>query len=67
MQGKFKQSAEDTGRFAVNSTVGLLGLFDVATEIGLEKHDEDFAQTLAVWGVPQGPYLVIPFLGTYDQ
>jgi len=63
MQGKMVQSAEDTGRFAVNSTVGLLGLFDVATEIGLEKHDEDFAQTLAVWGVPQGPYLVLPLLG----
>lgn len=63
MQGKLSQGAEDTGRFAVNSTIGLLGLFDVATELGLEKHDEDFAQTLAVWGVPQGPYLVLPLLG----
>jgi len=63
MQGKVAQGAEDTGRFAVNSTIGLLGLFDVATELGLEKHDEDFAQTLAVWGVPQGPYLVLPLLG----
>ncbi|MFW5444134.1 MAG: VacJ family lipoprotein [Methylococcaceae bacterium] len=63
MQGKIAQGAEDTGRFAVNSTIGLLGLFDVATELGLEKHDEDFAQTLAVWGVPQGPYLVLPVLG----
>jgi len=63
MQGKVSQGAEDTGRFAVNSTLGLLGLFDVATEFGLEKHDEDFAQTLAVWGVPQGPYLVLPVLG----
>lgn len=63
MQGKVGQGAEDTGRFAVNTTVGLLGLFDVATELGLEKHDEDFAQTLAVWGVPQGPYLVLPVLG----
>jgi len=63
MQGKGQQGAEDTGRFFVNSTIGLLGLFDVATEFGLEKHDEDFAQTLAVWGVPQGPYLVLPLLG----
>jgi len=63
MQGKGKQGAEDTGRFLVNSTVGLLGLFDVATEIGLEQHNEDFAQTLAVWGVSQGPYLVLPLLG----
>ncbi len=63
MQGKLTQGAEDSGRFVVNSTVGLLGLFDVATEIGLEKHEEDFAQTLAVWGVPQGPYLVLPVLG----
>jgi len=63
MQGKGRQGAEDTGRFLVNSTVGLLGLFDVATEIGLEQHNEDFAQTLAVWGVSQGPYLVLPLLG----
>lgn len=63
MQGKVSQGVDDTGRFAVNSTLGLLGLFDVATEFGLEKHDEDFAQTLAVWGVPQGPYLVLPVLG----
>ncbi len=63
MQGKIGQGTEDTGRFAVNSTIGLLGLFDVATELGLEKHEEDFAQTLAVWGVPQGPYLVLPVLG----
>ncbi len=63
MQGKLQQSAEDTGRFIVNSTVGLGGVFDVASEIGLEKHDEDFAQTLAVWGVPDGPYLVLPVIG----
>jgi len=63
MQGKGKQGAEDSGRFAVNTTIGLLGLFDVATEFGLEKHEEDFAQTLAVWGVPQGPYLVLPLIG----
>ncbi len=63
LQGKLDQGAEDTGRFLLNSTVGLLGIFDVAKEVGLEKHNEDFAQTLAVWGVPQGPYLVLPVLG----
>lgn len=63
LQGKFEQGLEDTGRFTVNSTVGLLGLFDVANEMGLEKHEEDFDQTLAVWGVPEGPYLVLPVLG----
>lgn len=64
MQGKLLQAGEDTGRFLLNTTVGLAGVFDVATEVGLEKHDEDFAQTLAVWGVPQGPYLVLPILGS---
>jgi phospholipid-binding lipoprotein MlaA len=63
LQGKVVQSGEDTGRFLVNSTLGIGGLFDVATGMGLERHEEDFAQTLAVWGVPQGPYLIIPFLG----
>jgi phospholipid-binding lipoprotein MlaA len=50
-------------RFAVNSTVGLLGLFDVANRIGVAQQNEDFGQTLAWWGVPAGPYLVLPFLG----
>jgi phospholipid-binding lipoprotein MlaA len=63
MQAKFLQSGEDTGRFLLNSTVGLAGLFDVATEVGLPKHEEDFDQTFAVWGIPQGPYLVLPILG----
>jgi len=63
LQAKFQQSAHDTGRFAINSTVGLGGLFDVAKEFGLEQNEEDFEQTLAVWGVPQGSYLVLPFLG----
>jgi phospholipid-binding lipoprotein MlaA len=47
----------------LNTTLGLGGLFDVASEVGLSKHDEDFDQTFAVWGIPQGPYLVLPFLG----
>lgn len=63
LQGKADQAANDTSRLVVNSTVGVLGLFDVATRIGLERHDEDFGQTFAVWGFPSGPYLVLPFLG----
>jgi phospholipid-binding lipoprotein MlaA len=63
LQAKFEQSAQDSGRFMINTTVGLAGLFDVAKEFGLEQNEEDFEQTLAVWGVPQGSYLVLPFLG----
>ena len=63
LQGKAKQGFSDTGRFFVNTTIGVGGLFDPATLMGLEKHDEDFGQTLAVWGVGQGPYLEIPFVG----
>lgn len=63
LQAKFGQGAEDLGRLGMNTTLGLMGMFDVATDVGLEKHNEDFGQTLAVWGVPQGSYLVLPFLG----
>ena len=63
LQGKPKSTLEDLGRFTVNTTVGILGFFDVASEVGLEKHEEDFGQTLAVWGVPDGPYLVLPLFG----
>lgn len=63
LQGKFTESLQDTGRFLVNSTIGLLGFFDVASHIGLAHHDEDLSETLAHWGVPSGPYLVIPVLG----
>jgi phospholipid-binding lipoprotein MlaA len=63
LQGKFKQTLQDLGRFLVNSTVGVLGWFDVASHVGLPHHDEDLGQTLAVWGVPSGPYLVIPVIG----
>jgi phospholipid-binding lipoprotein MlaA len=62
-QLKFKQLASDTGRLVVNSTVGLFGLIDWASDIGLEKHNEDFGQTLGYWGVSSGPYLILPFLG----
>ncbi|MEK7206382.1 MAG: VacJ family lipoprotein [Pseudomonadota bacterium] len=64
LQGKPGQAASDLGRFLANSTVGIFGLFDVATKIGLPKHNEDFGQTLAVWGVGDGPYLVLPFFGS---
>jgi phospholipid-binding lipoprotein MlaA len=63
LQGKIEQSGRDTSRFLMNSTLGMAGLFDVAKSVGLEQNDEDFDQTLAVWGVPQGSYIVLPFLG----
>jgi len=63
LQGKLNNSASDVGRVLVNSTIGVLGLFDVASSFGLRKHDEDFGQTLAVWGADAGPYIVWPFFG----
>ncbi|CAD6880332.1 Outer-membrane-phospholipid-binding lipoprotein MlaA [Methylomonas albis] len=63
LQGKFQQSASDTGRFLTNTTIGLGGLIDVASEVGLKNNVEDFGQTLAVWGVGQGAYLVLPVMG----
>lgn len=63
LQGKLTDGASDVGRFFVNSTVGILGLVDVASEIGLDKHDEDFGQTLGYWGVGDGPYLFWPVIG----
>ncbi len=63
LQFKVEQAGSDFYRIAVNSTLGVFGLFDPATYVGLSKHQEDFGQTLAVWGVPAGPYLVLPFLG----
>ncbi|HSN16900.1 MAG TPA: VacJ family lipoprotein [Gammaproteobacteria bacterium] len=63
LQGKVGQGLRDLGRFVINSTVGLLGWFDVAKHVGLPHHDEDLGQTLATWHVPSGPYVVLPFLG----
>ncbi|HKE96463.1 MAG TPA: VacJ family lipoprotein, partial [Povalibacter sp.] len=63
LQGKAKMGVRDTGRFLLNSTVGLAGLFDVATPLGLQANDEDFGQTLAVWGVHSGPFVTLPFFG----
>ena len=63
LQGKIKSGFSDLSRFTINSTIGIAGFLDIASDMGLEKHDEDFGQTLAVWGVPNGPYLVLPGLG----
>ncbi|VAX11936.1 Outer-membrane-phospholipid-binding lipoprotein MlaA [hydrothermal vent metagenome] len=63
LQFKLEQAGSDFYRIAVNSTLGVFGLFDPASHVGLSKHKEDFGQTLATWGVPSGPYFVIPFIG----
>lgn len=64
LQGKLKNSAEETGRFVINSTIGVLGLFDPAKSyFGLNAHNEDFGQTLGVWGVGAGPHIVLPIFG----
>jgi phospholipid-binding lipoprotein MlaA len=63
LQGDMDRAGSTIGRFLVNTTLGIGGLFDVASELGMPFHDEDFGQTLAVWGVGEGPYLVLPILG----
>ncbi len=63
LQGKVKRAGTDGGRFLINTTVGVLGLFDVATPMGLPKNSEDLGQTFGWWGIGPGPYLVLPFLG----
>ena len=63
LQGKVVDAASDACRFVVNTTIGLLGCFDVASKMGLEKHNRDFGQTFGKWGMPTGPYLVLPILG----
>jgi phospholipid-binding lipoprotein MlaA len=63
LQFKFTQAVNDGGRFMINTTFGALGLADVAAAGGFPKHHEDFGQTLGYWGVPSGPYLVLPFFG----
>ena len=63
LQGNIEESLQDTLRFTINSSIGILGLFDPASSMGLTEHDEDFGQTLAVWGVKEGPYLMLPFFG----
>ena len=66
LQGKVEGSLSSLARFAVNSTVGILGVFDVATSMGIERKSEDFGEVLGVWGVGTGPYLMLPALGPND-
>jgi phospholipid-binding lipoprotein MlaA len=63
LQLKGRDTAESLMRVVVNTTLGIYGIFDVATEIGLQRHPEDFGQTLGYWGVPSGPYVVLPLFG----
>lgn len=63
LQGRFDGAFYNASRVAVNSTLGFLGLFDVATSLGISRHRADFGQTMASWGVPEGPYLMVPLLG----
>ena len=63
LQGKVGDAVSDACRVLINSTVGILGCFDVASKMGLEKHNRDFGQTFGKWGIASGPYLVLPFLG----
>ncbi len=66
LQWKWAKAANDSGRFLINSTIGIGGLFDVAKHAGLEKGDpESFGQTFSYWGLPDGPYVVVPFLGSF--
>jgi len=67
LQGKFRAAVSDTGRLLLNTTMGIGGLFDVAAKAGIDHNDEDFGQTLGKWGVPAGPYVVIPILGPSDM
>jgi len=67
LQLKLLQSLEDTGRLVVNTTMGAAGFIDIATRAGLEKHNEDFGQTLGYWGVGEGWYLMLPFYGPSDN
>jgi len=62
-QARPKDAAADAGRFILNTTVGVLGLFDVASKVGIEQKNSDFGLTLGRWGIGSGPYLVLPFLG----
>ena len=66
LQFKFTQAFDDTSRFAINSTLGIVGFMDVASDFGYRKNNEDFGQTLGSWGIGPGPYLVLPFLGPRD-
>ena len=64
LQGKFFEGFEDFARVAFNSTIGIFGIHDVASDMGIEKHNEDFGQTFGRWGAVEGPYLVLPIFGS---
>jgi phospholipid-binding lipoprotein MlaA len=66
LQGKFEDGVSDWARVAFNTTIGLFGIHDVASDMGYEKHNEDFGQTFGRWGARTGPYLVLPVLGSSD-
>lgn len=63
LQGKMRDAGIDTARFLLNTTIGVVGVFDVATRMGLPRNDEDFGQTLGAWGVDSGPFVMLPFFG----
>ena len=63
LQAKPSAATHNTARFVINSTIGIYGVFDIATRLNIERQTEDFGQTLGVWGLPSGPYLVLPLLG----
>ena len=63
LQGKIVLAGQDSLRFLINSTIGIVGFVDVASRVGFERHDEDFGQTLGYWGVPTGPYVFLPLIG----
>lgn len=63
LQGKFLHALDDFGRVAINTSIGLLGFLDIASEAGLPKHEEDFGQTLGLWGLGEGPFIMLPFFG----
>lgn len=65
LQGKIKNGFTETGRLIINTTMGIGGLFDIATDAGIERKYEDFGQTFAAWGIPDGPFVVIPILGPF--
>ncbi|MDC0221756.1 VacJ family lipoprotein [Gammaproteobacteria bacterium] len=64
LQFKFQAAISDAGRVVINSTIGVAGIFDVASSLGLDKHEEDFGQTFGAWGLDTGPYLVLPVFGS---
>ncbi len=66
LQGKPRRAGDTAMRFVINTTAGVLGIFDVAKKLGYPDHDTDFGMTLAIWGVPEGPFLFLPVLGPSD-